>query len=198
MAGYRLHRRADASTAMLMARSAHIDPLARCRQRRLYEYVTRQCKRTTLSLDIGCYGERMSSERTTRHSAHSPNLELNHFRRPQGKTRCISTVSVGVVMQANAMYGHHVIPEGAGPCQGASPAIPSPDWQHAEAEDQSARREPLQATLTAPLPDPVPVGFDRLERLTRPLGLVVVPGDRDTNAAISQGSRFSTKQPTMT
>src|SRR5262249_50859229 len=38
----------------------------------------------------------------------------------------------------------------------------------------------LQERLVAPPPDPVPARLDRLKRLTCLLGMIVVPGDRDT------------------
>ncbi len=64
MAGYPVHRRADASTAMLMACDGHTStrsPHARCDSD---GYVTHQYKQTTtLGTDIGRYRERTSGER---------------------------------------------------------------------------------------------------------------------------------------
>ncbi len=74
MSGALVHRRAAASTAMLVACHGHTltRPHAPVRQRWLHESVARQCKRTTtLGTDIGRYEERTASERETRHSVHS-------------------------------------------------------------------------------------------------------------------------------
>jgi hypothetical protein len=67
MAGYPVHGRADASTAMLMACNGHTStrsPARPVRQRWLYEYVAHRYKQTTtLGTDIGRYREQTSGER---------------------------------------------------------------------------------------------------------------------------------------
>ena len=67
MAGHPAHRRADASTAMLMACDGHRSTRSPARlvpHRWIYEYVAHQYNQTiTLGTDIGRYRERTSGER---------------------------------------------------------------------------------------------------------------------------------------